>query len=487
MSLCVNPVCNTDFNQGQEVVIPTRWSPRNALSKAGRKLSGWVFRETSPVAPTFSLPKSALAHDTPSFISMLPPELLQEIFELYLLFQTDTLPTPGSYFRIRTRYEGDTTPMVLLHVCSSWRALAMSTSSLWSKLYIFEPTDCDLPLLSFWLSRSAGTWVDMEIIQGRYDYTKSGASNLSVILKVLQLVMEISPRWRKIFFKLRANVAGYKLPRHPPLLLEGLALDLEGWTMNTARCFVQSLTSSPHLRVVEWGGYHEAVSRVLLAETPWTKITEFCLGRVGLADLYPLLPHMTSIRKVALNRISDASWETVPPVPKVPDILLCLTCLSFGECDDVSVVLDAVTLPCLSHLVLKSGMGDDTGSLGMTFEALGRLVQRSGCRILALDWTHFGLKENVLIQALGTQGAQTSLQHLRHLRFGSPVGNDLIQCLKLEDERPLPLLESLELKCWKADTVHLQALAATRPGLSSIKRRAAGENGYRVVNMLSTL
>lgn len=120
----------------------------------------------------------------------------------------------------------------------------------------------------------------------------------------------------------------------------------------------------------------------------------------------------------------------------------------------------------------------------LAFQALNRLVERSDCRVASLDWTHFGLAEERLVKALRTQGAKMSLQHLRHLRFGSPVKDNLVGCLTLGNEPLFPLLQSLELRYCEADIEYLRKFVSSRPGLCSFKRAMTGECGTRLVDIL---
>ncbi|KAJ7230290.1 hypothetical protein GGX14DRAFT_692096 [Mycena pura] len=87
-----------------------------------------------------------------SSLRRIPPELLAEVFLCSLP------PEYNDY--IRGRYDVKESPWVLTHVCSRWRTVALSTSSLWSRIVIaYHPGDDSssaypLPLVKAHIQRS---------------------------------------------------------------------------------------------------------------------------------------------------------------------------------------------------------------------------------------------------------------------------------------------------------------------------------------------
>ncbi|KAJ7605341.1 hypothetical protein FB45DRAFT_699224, partial [Roridomyces roridus] len=58
-----------------------------------------------------------------SLLKRIPPEMVAEIFSL-------TVPSPWEMAGFRSREKHS--PWILGHICSRWRAVALSTPSLWS-------------------------------------------------------------------------------------------------------------------------------------------------------------------------------------------------------------------------------------------------------------------------------------------------------------------------------------------------------------------
>lgn len=86
-------------------------------------------------------------------ISSLSLEILRNIF-LHSVdlphYDFRDIPTPGVY-RSKDTFS---TPLVLSHVCSSWRQVACSYPMLWSFILLHRPLEKHMPLFDLWLSHS---------------------------------------------------------------------------------------------------------------------------------------------------------------------------------------------------------------------------------------------------------------------------------------------------------------------------------------------
>ncbi|KAJ3505272.1 hypothetical protein NMY22_g17645 [Coprinellus aureogranulatus] len=201
------------------------WSSPSAVLRAGRGLSSWILGRISPPSSpscTSFLWKEPLACPLPPThppssatfaINSLPRELLEEIFREYLHGPTAAIPSreyplQGSFDRIVTSTTAKTTPFTLAHVCAQWRAITMSTPSLWSKLCAFYPEPTDISLFRYWLSLSSSCPLELELIQkSALDPGRTDAEFVHpVICQLLQLALQHSGRWRTLTLGLSQDV-----------------------------------------------------------------------------------------------------------------------------------------------------------------------------------------------------------------------------------------------------------------------------------------
>ncbi|TEB25388.1 hypothetical protein FA13DRAFT_1738320 [Coprinellus micaceus] len=220
------------------------WIQANAVFKAGRELSGWFFRQPTATHTPLTLPSiDSRRHGTsklpsPSFIQRLPQELLQEIFHHYIR-SYDAPGTSyrrvleGSYRRIVTQGGARTSPMLLGHVCSSWRTLAFSTPTLWSRL-------CANRALLGRRSRSSTCPLDLTINQQLGDEEYDEGTEL---LLPRQRFAH-SSRWRKVELRMFSIDSPSPAPH----------LDLVDWTVQGCKILSPThLLQARSLRSVEFG------------------------------------------------------------------------------------------------------------------------------------------------------------------------------------------------------------------------------------------
>ncbi|KAF7291771.1 F-box domain-containing protein [Mycena chlorophos] len=124
-------------------------------------------------------------------IRRLPSELLGKIF-------VSTLPTKRD-----TAISADEGPMLLMQVCRSWRAVALTTPQLWASIYIVCPesdTATSLPRLlrvvNTWLARSGALPLSMTLAPAGNPSKYSPPHAIDDGL--LQLVLSLASRWSSI-------------------------------------------------------------------------------------------------------------------------------------------------------------------------------------------------------------------------------------------------------------------------------------------------
>ncbi|KAJ7078141.1 hypothetical protein B0H15DRAFT_860691 [Mycena belliarum] len=200
----------------------------------------------------------------------LPPEIISEIFLHY----------------VHGRPSGH--PPRLTRICSSWRAIAISTPGLWNRLHA-ESENWDAQKLSrrfqMWLPRAGG---------------------------LPHLLAPLSS-------------------------LKTLKLELEGFFDGPITAFLDA----PMLRDVSLIGSGLTLTRVLL---PWTQLTAIKLSRHCVDEALAILAQTSS-----LERLSFSLQPWVPDAPAQPPVTLPYLRRLVLYDDDITL-LDRLTLPALEQL-----------------------------------------------------------------------------------------------------------------------------------------
>ncbi|KAF7311239.1 F-box domain-containing protein [Mycena kentingensis (nom. inval.)] len=131
-------------------------------------------------------------------ISTIPEELLAEIFVQYLP------PYP-----VCPPLAGDGSPTKLSHICSSWRAIALSTPRLWRAIKLFEGVALDhhIEILQLWLELSGVLPLSIVMVGQWEGYCSSG---FVVRRRALAILLANGDRW---------EYARLQLPRHDEWIL----------------------------------------------------------------------------------------------------------------------------------------------------------------------------------------------------------------------------------------------------------------------------
>lgn len=181
-----------------------------------------------------------------------------------------------------------------------------------------------------------------------------------------------------------------------------------------------------------WGLYHRPATLLWISRI-WSTLTEFTMG-IGVRLSFPVLrahhPYMTSLKTLSLeshiyrcHERPSLFWPTTNPNPSTfPVTLSNLSSLTLVQCDNISVVLRAMSLPALPSLRLTVGMSPKAMVTWSAFEALFALVRHSGCRVSKLSYyDHY---EGGMIYGLkGQRAAASAFPHLQHLAVESAFGS----------------------------------------------------------------
>ena len=134
-------------------------------------------------------------------VQSIPPEILTHIFSLAL--RTD-IP-----YLAHSRKQS---PLNVSQVCSSWRGIALETSSLWSHL-TFPVSIVDTyveNIWHLWLARSNQQTL-------RFDISNFPPHNIALLFKLVRIMVDNFDRWRDVRVKTH-NIISVIIPYFPPTM-----------------------------------------------------------------------------------------------------------------------------------------------------------------------------------------------------------------------------------------------------------------------------
>ncbi|KAF5359599.1 hypothetical protein D9756_003381 [Leucocoprinus leucothites] len=325
-------------------------------------------------------------------MSRLPAELLAQVFEHCL--SSDVFPVPAS----------SQAPLLLAHTCSRWRAVALSTPSLWSRLHIiYRDPSLDIPMASDWLRRSGCLPLSISI---SIDFNEQPAQ------EILDVVCSHSPRWRHIRFEFRGlycpPMYSLSLAENNTPLLRAFDFDARDISSANITPIISLLSAAPELREVTW--VDDLADTRRLMELPLSRLTLLSITMThGTLDYLELLDQCYNLEHIRITRPRPGDTR----LPREPLVLSKLTSLNIAY--DLTAILDSLVLPALKHVRIHSegqtgrSTGRSIGAGGGVTEGVGSgiwspvsflsLVERSSCTIESL-WLDTPMTETCLAECL---------------------------------------------------------------------------------------
>ncbi|KAJ7079505.1 hypothetical protein C8R43DRAFT_1083210 [Mycena crocata] len=264
----------------------------------------------------------------------LPNEIISEIF-LQSLSPSDSL-------------SGPTSPIFLGHICRKWRAITLSTPTLWTVIRLDVDTttkhEKQLRLLDIWLARSRDCPLSISITE--YCHCPISESFAS---RFLAAIIPHSRRWRSvslhILFSAFPMISG-ELPILSELTITSASDHLPNIEHPDAPWPLAMFKQAPKLRRV-------SLCRVdpNIFHLPWAQIT--CLSITQPDSFNDLSKILTLVVNVAFL-VVQITHDTPASLPVIPP-LLHLRHLTLAGYEGLhpamhAQFMDTLTLPALTHL-----------------------------------------------------------------------------------------------------------------------------------------
>ncbi|KAJ2916344.1 hypothetical protein MD484_g4035, partial [Candolleomyces efflorescens] len=413
-----------------------------------------------------------------ALLNKLPIELLVEIFWFYV-HGADICSIPSHAFQIPTSLQSSGDPIRLTHICSLWRAISLSTPTLWSTIYINPSlSKHHFACLSHHIkyAGSAPLTLTLEIKGLR----RSDPSERISIENTLRYALGHLHRCRRVYLNPSWELQGClvrNLPSTPPMHLEEFNAHIPGFSAANTLKLSAYLHASPKLCSAKWKGVHAAFGKTterLVDDIPRNTIRAVELGDFhAFDDLVPFLGGCELLERVGCYvSQSPSGGGSSGGVQGTPLRLAHLRSLSLSTMGDLTSTLSSLTLPLLTELTLDHfwDMGHaGLGHVDIGWDALLGLVERSRCKIQKFIYKRNGgnsvddpyVSEDAMMRAL----ASPFFNELHHLSLEGRFGNTTLYGL-LAPQRILPALKNLEIKgCWSTDGVWSDLVMRRHPSL----------------------
>ena len=403
--------------------------------------------------------------DIPCINSLLPPEILGEIFRHYV-YDDDNPDWFEASTRIAAHVDARTTALSLCHVCSYWNSLVADNPSLWSSLCVMWPKRNTVHLVRLWLDRSRSQ--PLSLYLGEHP---CGEGGISPVRDILALFISHAHRWRVVNLDLNDAVQDMfcDVPHGAMPSLEFFDISARNWSSDSLEQLSVCLHSSPSLRRLGWVN---STWKYLPPSLCWHQLTEITLGGIQSSEhLFEILAACHVLKVLVIQNLSF----TTPRLTNGHVLLPRLQSLRFGYVADVARILDGLLLPELSELHLEYGF---RGSIPDGWNSTLNLLRRSGCQLKAFAYSESDFDEAQLVHVL----AMPHFSHVANILLGGPISDVTLSALP---NRELPLLPQLKeaafLSCHTSDgaisSLVLSRLHTSQTNTSVLKRLEANLTG----------
>ncbi|KAG6843806.1 hypothetical protein H0H87_000231 [Tephrocybe sp. NHM501043] len=460
---------------------------KTLLALVPNPLNGVSFFGTTPVEQACAAP-----------INRLPVEVLVHIFFLSLENYSDDctlekFPPISRKFPLVSLSPGSRSdPMVLAQVCMLWRAIALSTPLLWSKLAIHcGRRKHTIALLKTWLERSGNQPLTFFFFESLDNYLKKGnaydpAYN-PLTTEVIKVLVEHSHRWKSIDFRFARQLSSVLIDMVPgsvPILESAAIMSRDAVTLPCPprdgipplEKVWNTMHSSPMLKSGEWEvDYLESP----VMNIPWSTLTtiDVAMTSENLFSCLPKCHNLTTLRftdpfaRYHRLHLPDSIKRVSPPLPDRPVTLPYLRELSLITERPADQILERLTLPALKSFYVEQ---QRAWHLAPDPSVFAEFLNRSECHLERYSYNVMGAPqhENVLLEILGLP----SMSFVSTLKVISVMTEKLLRLLTRADDRTmlLPRLMRLALgRCKECPSGTLANMVQSRrvknPGLEILR------------------
>jgi hypothetical protein len=302
--------------------------------------------------------------------------LLPELwYEIFLECLSDHLDNDTDAIMFPRNLDTSVAPLLLTHVCSGWRQLALSSPRLWSSLALsLRPKSSSRCFLAqAWLKRSTGCPLTLRIDQptGAFDGVPSAP-----VQSLLTDIITTSHRWLNVDLNLYIPsrfLEAFVAVKHELPILQRLAISFPQGG-DAPNPYLTTFAVAPQLHTVHLG-YGTSVELAL----PWHQLTHIVTES---HSHIPVASHLELIKRSPNLVNYTATFQTVPNAGSMPNVrhprLRVLTINStnkrYHSDTSVPVFFSHLTLPSLHGLSITMSWS----GLPPEFAAF---ILRSGCQI----------------------------------------------------------------------------------------------------------
>ncbi|KAG6810101.1 hypothetical protein H0H92_013291, partial [Tricholoma furcatifolium] len=409
-------------------------------------------------------------------VDRLPFEVLAQIF-LYALtnnaydWGSRGPPTFRRFPRLSVSPACSADPMIFSHVSSFWRAVAIQTSDLWTKLSIYGTRWKQVPVIETWIQRANNKPISFTFFECLDGFLVDGDAYKAYdpnpnTNEIVQALIQHSHRWKSVEFRFARRIpeALMDMPHNRLPILEKAAISSRD---NISLPCSPSAAMPPLLKV--WKAFHSAPNlksaeyEVDYMESPIREINMTSLTSIDMMltvesffEILPQCMHLETIQYTdARARFHDSHLNgklkrSYPPLPdpEKPVILPRLKNLHMVTENPADEVFERLTLPSLTSLHVEQQRAWYRPPKAAPFFDF---LVRSECNLETYHVNIAGRPETdkILIEIISSP----HLSKVKHLSIDLPVCDDVIGALTRNSESSgtnnlstLPRLEKLVLR-----------------------------------------
>lgn len=323
----------------------------------------------------------------------LPPEILGDIFKLYLdkpeldmATYWDNAMRPA----VCHNSKNSNSPLILGRVCSYWRAVAISTSALWTTIVLYSPRPRHIPLIKSWLERAGRRPLTIAMVE----YGLPPNQAVEEVDQVVSTLVQYSPQWKKVVFQF------YKYyPRPLRDIDPRYLLRLESaliWRYGSRKLgkIWSIFYQSPLLHEVFWDCHPPRLHRI-----PSAQLTEInCRAVITPDTFWDLITSCTYLRtlEVHIGQHKDDDSLVIPIEPMITHSSLKSLLIHFRT--SATPFYDSLVLPSLVDFYAIHQY--DYPPYDAAEHALFDMIVRSSCSLRKFSFEGYRTCEDVMLAIL---------------------------------------------------------------------------------------